>query len=97
MVGWGWSRNQPLPGWNVSGGCWARSGAGGRLAGAPGCPVDLDLGQTREHARTHSGGQVQGPALVPAAGTGSQMCTEEMVPDPASVTTAVVGKPLVLA
>ena len=36
VVGWGWSRNQPLPGWNISGGCWARSGAGGRLAGAPG-------------------------------------------------------------
>ena len=60
-------------------------------------PVDLDLGRTREHARTHSGAQVQGPALVPAAGTGSQMCIKEMVPDPAPVTTAVAGKPLVLA
>ena len=38
-----------------------------------------------------------GPALVLAAGMGSQMCTGEMIPDPAPVTTAAAGKPLVLA
>ena len=35
--------------------------------------------------------------MVLAAETGSQMCTKEMIPDPAPVTTAAAGKPLVLA
>lgn len=39
----------------------------------------------------------RGSALVLAAETGSQMCTKEMIPDPAPVTTAAAGKPLVLA
>lgn len=39
----------------------------------------------------------RGPASVLAAETDSQMCTEEMIPDPAPITTVAAGKPPVLA
>lgn len=69
-MGWGWSRNQPLPGWNISGDAGhSKEQVGDWLEPLDG-PVDSDLGWTREHARTRSGGQVQGVRLGAGCGDG---------------------------
>lgn len=77
-----------LPGWNVSGGCWARSGQ--ETGWSPWLSRGPGLRQTR-NMRGPTRGQVA--CLGASCRDRLLMCTEEMVPDPASVTTACGWKP----